>query len=713
MGRFFQTAPTQFVEDYIYQPPWELMDKVAAIKQAEYDSVAQKTDLLNNALLQIKHLNGETDVANVKEIQRYYNDQINQITEHARNNPQDAAALQRNIDKLQKEMLQDFTAGNISKIQGSYNAYEQFRKDNEQLKKDNPSRYTAGEKYYLGQYAEAGGDSIYNQQFKGEAITKDLDWQKILDSIDKLKASSIKRTVATPNGQGYIVEKDGKEEVLTAEELQKFLMAKVLDPTSLASLKQSQQFGLTRYFSDDGQIDLKASGWNPINLTADAASYKQVEDSTKYSNDAAFQAAANRALDESQYQRSQAWEQTKFQIQRQDEAAKAAGADKATRKAPLEAAMAKALIDGDQKAVAIYQSQIDAIDGKSSLTQTNLGSKYADTNALIQASKSGDKIAQKHIDQTLPQTLKEAGINYKDPKQKALAQKVVGMVKQGKLDPNDIPTYIASKNDVNILYQVKSTDIQAEALKMAKERGVKDPTPFYSLAKQKLVLKQTLKDKNSKYGLSSEAAKNIITNGIEKWQTNFANNRGFSSTYEVTGFKPSSQASLASTLNNHEFGEEFSIEIRNKDGKPDIVDYDKSNVKIVAIKGITDKRGNGTNMYVGIDDKGKEYNIIANNENPLTRQFANVAFAGIENKSASVALSLQYPTVGRLRAAIEGSKRLNTKDLNFDIAIGNKNYRIKVDTNNNVQAYDEYAKPVFSLPKDYIEAGIALENLNK
>ena len=375
--------------------------------------------------------------------------------------------------------------------------------------------------------------------------------------------------------------------------------------------------------------------------------------------------------------------------------------------------MAKALIDGDQKAVAIYQAQIDAIDGKQSLTQTNLGSKYADTNALIQASKSGDKIAQKHIDQTLPQALKEAGINYKDPKQKALAQKVVGMVKQGKLDLNDIPTYIASKNDVNILYQVKSTDIQAEALKMAKERGVKDPTPFYSLAKQKLVLKQTLKDKNSKYGLSSEAAKNIITDGIEKWQTNFANNRGFSSIYEVTGFKPSSQASLASTLNNHEFGKEFSIEIRNKDGKPDIVDYDKSNVKIVAIKGITDKRGNGTNMYVGIDDKGREYNIIANNENPLTRQFANVAFAGIENKSASVALSLQYPTVGRLRAAIEGSKRLNTKDLNFDITIGNKNYRIKVDTNNNVQAYDEYAKPVFSLPKDYIEAGIALENLNK
>lgn len=710
MGRFFQTAPTQFVEDYIYQPPWELMQQAAAKEQQIYDAAVASTKLFDN--LQIDHLQGEDDVYNVKEKQRYYAENAANIAKAIQNDPSKARQYMNNIEALSKELQKDMTTGDISKIQSSAQAYKKWQEDNKKLKEDNASRYSAAENYYLGEYLNAGGNSL-NRQFKGELITKDLDWQKILDSIDKLKASSIKRTVATPNGQGYIVEKDGKEEVLTAEELQKFLMAKVLDPTSLASLKQSQQFGLARYFSDDGQIDLKASGWNPINLTADSASYRQIEDSTKYSNDAAFQAAANRALDESQYQRSQAWEQTKFQIQRQDEAAKAAGADKATRKAPLEAAMAKALIDGDQKAVAIYQSQIDAIDGKSSLTQTNLGSKYADTNALIQASKSGDKIAQKHIDQTLPQALKEAGINYKDPKQKALAQKIVGMVKQGKLNLNDIPTYIASKNDVNILYQVKSTDIQAEALKMAKERGVKDPTPFYSLAKQKLVLKQTLKDKNSKYGLSSEAAKNIITDGIEKWQTNFANNREFSSTYEVTGFKPSSQASLASTLNNHEFGKEFSIEIRNKDGKPDIVDYDKSNVKIVAIKGITDKRGNGTNMYVGIDDKGREYNIIANNENPLTRQFANVAFAGIENKSASVALSLQYPTVGRLRAAIEGSKRLNTKDLNFDITIGNKNYRIKVDTNNNVQAYDEYAKPVFSLPKDYIEAGIALENLNK
>lgn len=710
MGRFFQTAPTQFVENYIYQPPWELMQQAAAQKQKIYDAAIASTKLFDN--IPIEHLQGEDDVYNVQEKQRYYAENAANIAKAIQNDPARAQQYLNNIDSLQKELQKDMTSGDLSKIIGSAQAYKKWQEDNKKLKEDDASRYTAAERTYLGEYLKAGGNSL-SQGFRGDLVTKDVDWEKINSAAEKIKANEWSQQSAGAGG-GYIYKNKKTGEVVTEDRIKGVIYGQLLsDPSNIAALRQSQQFGLAKYFGDDGNLDFNASGFTGTNMYAGAMAYSKQTSEQDLGSDGTYIAQMNEAGQDRRYYAGLNWEKTKFEIQRQDEAAKAAGADKATRKAPLEAAMAKALIDGDQKAVAIYQSQIDAIDGKSSLTQTNLGSKYADTNALIQASKSGDKIAQKHIDQTLPQALKEAGINYKDPKQKALAQKIVGMVKQGKLDLNDIPTYIASKNDVNILYQVKSTDIQAEALKMAKERGVKDPTPFYSLAKQKLVLKQTLKDKNSKYGLSSEAAKNIITDGIEKWQTNFANNRGFSSIYEVTGFKPSSQASLASTLNNHEFGKEFSIEIRNKDGKPDIVDYDKSNVKIVAIKGITDKRGNGTNMYVGIDDKGREYNIIANNENPLTRQFANVAFAGIENKSASVALSLQYPTVGRLRAAIEGSKRLNTKDLNFDITIGNKNYRIKVDTNNNVQAYDEYAKPVFSLPKDYIEAGIALENLNK
>ena len=711
MGRFFQTAPTQFVENYIYQPPWELMLQAAAQKQKIYDDAIASTKLFDN--IPIEHLQGEDDVYNVQEKQRYYAESAANIAKAIQNDPSKAQQYLGNIESLQRELQKDMTSGDLSKIIGSAQAYKKWQEDNKKLKEDDASRYTAAERTYLGEYLKAGGNSL-SQGFRGEQVTKGIDYEAIRKSLGELKANKIKSTRQTPGGGLYMVETENGLEEMSEERMNGWMLSQILSPENLASLSQSEKFGLGTYRNSEGKIDYdNGSLFAPLRGFARAGHYSQQENSFKMSADSAAIAQMNEAGQDRRYYAGLNWEKTKFEIQRTDDAAKAAGADKATRKAPLEAAMAKALIDGDQKAVAIYQAQIDAIDGKQSLTQTNLGSKYADTNALIQASKSGDKIAQKHIDQTLPQALKEAGINYKDPKQKALAQKIVGMVKQGKLDLNDIPTYIASKNDVNILYQVKSTDIQAEALKMAKERGVKDPTPFYSLAKQKLVLKQTLKDKNSKYGLSSEAAKNIITDGIEKWQTNFANNRGFSSIYEVTGFKPSSQASLASTLNNHEFGKEFSIEIRNKDGKPDIVDYDKSNVKIVAIKGITDKRGNGTNMYVGIDDKGREYNIIANNENPLTRQFANVAFAGIENKSASVALSLQYPTVGRLRAAIEGSKRLNTKDLNFDITIGNKNYRIKVDTNNNVQAYDEYAKPVFSLPKDYIEAGIALENLNK
>ena len=168
MARFFQTAPTQFVEDFIYQPPWELIQKVTAQKQAQYDNLMAQAKLFEN--LPIQHLQGEDDVYNVKELQRYYGEKVNQITDAIKKDPTSLGKYLPNIEALSKELEADFTTGNISKIQGSYNAYQQWQKDNEQLKKDDPSRYSAANVYYLGQYLKDGGNSI-NRQYRGDLVT--------------------------------------------------------------------------------------------------------------------------------------------------------------------------------------------------------------------------------------------------------------------------------------------------------------------------------------------------------------------------------------------------------------------------------------------------------------------------------------------------------------------------------------------------------------
>ena len=48
MGRFFETAPTQFVEDFIYQPPWEIIQQNNMLKAQNYATQQQTFNLLNN-----------------------------------------------------------------------------------------------------------------------------------------------------------------------------------------------------------------------------------------------------------------------------------------------------------------------------------------------------------------------------------------------------------------------------------------------------------------------------------------------------------------------------------------------------------------------------------------------------------------------------------------------------------------------------------------
>ena len=125
MGRFFQTAPTQFIDNYIYQPPWELMQQAAAQKQKVYDAAIASTKLFDN--IPIEHLQGEDDVYNVQEKQRYYAENAANIAKAIQNDPSKAQQYLNNIDSLQKELQKDFTTGDISKIQGSAQAYKKWQ----------------------------------------------------------------------------------------------------------------------------------------------------------------------------------------------------------------------------------------------------------------------------------------------------------------------------------------------------------------------------------------------------------------------------------------------------------------------------------------------------------------------------------------------------------------------------------------------------------
>ena len=253
MARYYQTADPQFVENFIYTPPYELMEKAASMKQNQYDQAIATAKLLEN--IHIKHLNSADENYNVAEKQRYYNDYATNIVEAIKKDPMNANSYLGEIDKAKKELLQDFTTGDISKITGSYASNNQWENDevNKKLKLEDPNRYEAARNTF---YKNWGGNSL-NKQWQGEALTEGLNYENIRKSIKELEANSVKTVRKTPAGNMYMVETVNGLEEMSKERLDAWMVSQVVDPKSLASLSQSERFGLGTYKKEDGTLDFE------------------------------------------------------------------------------------------------------------------------------------------------------------------------------------------------------------------------------------------------------------------------------------------------------------------------------------------------------------------------------------------------------------------------------------------------------------------------
>lgn len=282
MGRFYKTAQPQFVEDFVYTPPYEMLMKLAETKQQALDTTLAQAKLFDN--FNIQHLKSEDDIYNVKELQRYYGDAANNIAEAIRKDKGNAQAYMPQLEALQKELQKDFTTGNISKIQGSAAALAQWEKDNEARKKDSPGRYQAARNHYLQNWLNGGGNSL-SKQWSGEQVTKDLDWDKIYDAASKIKASEYEQAGASANG-GYLYKNKISNEVLSEKDLMNNILARVLTPENRSSLIQTQQYGLGSYFNPNtGEVDLNQTGWNPVKLFASSTAYSKHKEDRDMSSD--------------------------------------------------------------------------------------------------------------------------------------------------------------------------------------------------------------------------------------------------------------------------------------------------------------------------------------------------------------------------------------------------------------------------------------------
>lgn len=310
MGRYFQTASPNFKNDYLYTPPWEMMKVVADKEEAEINNIIQQSELFKDALLKIQHLNGPDDIENVKNSQNYWNTKIDNLTGELMGNKGRHRELAGVMKNLGKELQEDFTKGQIADIQSSPQALAAWENldATKELKKKDPQRYLAFKNKFMQDYLANGGNSLNGGGWKGRDVTQDVDWNKIWQEVKDVKARGWAQAGASPDGRGYIWKNKSTGESVTEDRLNEIILAQVMTPQNLASLRDSQMLGLGTYFDKNGNLDYYgASGFLPSRKTANARAWFKESKDADVNSDSTWISNQNRA-----------WEQHKWNTERKD-----------------------------------------------------------------------------------------------------------------------------------------------------------------------------------------------------------------------------------------------------------------------------------------------------------------------------------------------------------------------------------------------------------
>lgn len=254
MARYYQTDKPVFVEDFIYSPDYEMAAKALLTKEKELQIQEALADQIYN--IDFKYLNTDEEKLNADKIKNYFQTKADDLIHRMQSDPNNFQKYNQELKALQREYTHSKTNGAISKLEGSYNAYQSWDKVNEEICKEQPALCTALKNEAWKNW---GGNSL-NRQWNQERALKGIDYKAMEEVIQKLEADIISNSTLT--NEGYIYRMDGKEhKFLSRPDIRNYAINTVLSrPEYLASMRQSDRVGLSRYFDKNGRLITDSSG---------------------------------------------------------------------------------------------------------------------------------------------------------------------------------------------------------------------------------------------------------------------------------------------------------------------------------------------------------------------------------------------------------------------------------------------------------------------
>ena len=194
MGRFFETAPTQFVEDFIYQPPWEIIQQNNMLKAQNYATQQQTFNLLNNLPIDFWD-KPDSELAKAK--QEEYRNLTEPLIQTLRKDPNNKQA-EIQLHDITNKLYQDYTYGDLAKLRKNKEQHDKFMEYAEKLPPGDKEVFLRQVDNYLKPNQDGSMNNAFTKQFDF------MEHQNMIKGEDYFKTDRFKTLEADINSNAGV-----------------------------------------------------------------------------------------------------------------------------------------------------------------------------------------------------------------------------------------------------------------------------------------------------------------------------------------------------------------------------------------------------------------------------------------------------------------------------------------------------------------------------
>ncbi len=279
MGRFYNTAESEFVRDNVYTPPWEVLSSALLKKDNDVQQTANDLELLRS--LNIDKL--DIDNANAEKIKADVNSQVDELTANIQKNlldPSNRAAL----NNLTRDVNTRYNSGDIYKIQQSAKNYREFEKKLEEDKTLSSPQKEMHKQAYWNEFVKNNPEGSVNNFYTPGPVVGDMNYlDEYTTQFNKLKPDEKKNIVEKLGGRWNSMTETQRDKMVWDNGLQEFVEARPDVKESLIQQGKSPVYadrGIK--FNPDGSLNYKEGYLKNLTEAAKELDYTKKVDSKTY-----------------------------------------------------------------------------------------------------------------------------------------------------------------------------------------------------------------------------------------------------------------------------------------------------------------------------------------------------------------------------------------------------------------------------------------------